>query len=132
MKSLMEQHRQILKPKFDCVEKVFSSMLGQHSFARWSRPDGGYFVSLEVRPGTAKSVVDLAAKAGVTFATPGSCFPYGIDVNDSQLRIAPSLPDLESLNLALEVIATCVINATCRSLENVTNATATEQKYEHS
>ncbi|WP_262381995.1 hypothetical protein [Pseudomonas proteolytica] len=57
MKALMEQHRLLLKPRFDRVEAVFRWKLGRHGFARWTRPNGGYFVSLEVLPGTATKVV---------------------------------------------------------------------------
>lgn len=117
MKALMEQHRLLLKPRFDRVEAVFRWKLGRHGFARWTRPNGGYFVSLEVLPGTAIKVVELAAKAGVIFASPGSCFPYGIDFADSQLRIAPSMLELEQLDWALAVIATCVIKAVCSALK---------------
>ncbi|PHX28713.1 hypothetical protein AO354_36875 [Pseudomonas syringae pv. syringae] len=99
MKALMEQHRLLLKPRFDRVEAVFRWKLGRHGFARWTRPNGGYFVSLEVLPGTATKVVELAAKAGVIFASPGSCFPYGIDFAD------------------YAVIATCVIKAVCSALK---------------
>jgi DNA-binding transcriptional MocR family regulator len=117
MKALMEQHRLLLKPKFDRVHEVFNATLAEYGIARWSRPGGGYFVSLDVMPGIATRVVELAAKAGIRFASPGSCFPYGIDPHDAQLRIAPSFPDLDQLSLALEVIATCVMKATCGALE---------------
>ncbi|NBA93625.1 aminotransferase class I/II-fold pyridoxal phosphate-dependent enzyme [Pseudomonas sp. R5(2019)] len=111
IKELMEQHRQMLQPKFERVHEVFSRMLGDYGVAQWSRPRGGYFVSLEVLPGTAKRVVDLAAQAGVKFATPGSCFPYGVDERDSQLRIAPSYPEMAELTTALDVISICVAKA---------------------
>lgn len=118
---LMSQHGRLLKPKFDRVHEVFTAILGEYGFARWSRPTGGYFISLEVLPGIASQVVLLAAKAGITFATPGSCFPYGSDPDDAQLRIAPSFPDLEQLTLALEVIATCVVKASCDHLASHNN-----------
>ncbi|WLG37436.1 aminotransferase [Pseudomonas rhodesiae] len=111
IKELMEQHRQLLLPKFERVHEVFNRRLGTFGVAQWTRPRGGYFVSLEVLPGTAKRVVELAAQAGVKFATPGSCFPYGIDERDYQLRIAPSYPDILQLTTALEVISVCVAKA---------------------
>ncbi|EJN39651.1 transcriptional regulator with HTH domain and aminotransferase domain-containing protein [Pseudomonas sp. GM84] len=108
---LMEQHRVLLKPKFDRVDQVFQERLGGLGIASWTRPAGGYFVSLQVQAGTAKRVVELASGVGLTFSSPGSCFPYGIDPDDSQLRLAPSYPELDELTLALEIIATCVIKA---------------------
>ena len=38
----------------------------------------------------------------------GATFPYGIDPNDSNIRIAPSLPPVEELNEAVAVFCTCL------------------------
>lgn len=109
--SLMARHRALLRPKFDLVREIFARVLGPTGLARWTSPDGGYFISLDVVPGTARQVTRLAQSLGVTFATPGSCFPYGHDPQDAQLRIAPSQPALAELRVASEVIATCVLKA---------------------
>jgi hypothetical protein len=37
----------------------------------------------------------------------GATFPYGKDPQDSNLRIAPSLPPLEELEQAMEVFCIC-------------------------
>lgn len=116
IRKLMEQHRLILKPKFDMVNTVFESVLGQQTLISWSRPDGGYFVSLHVVPGTARRIVELAAQAGVRFAKPGSCFPFMLDPDDAQLRIAPSYPELKELEKALNVIAVSIARATADKL----------------
>lgn len=109
MESLMANHRALLRPKFALVDEIFTRLLGPTGLARWTTPDGGYFISLEVVPGTARQVARLAESLGVTFATPGACFPYGKDPQDCQLRIAPSYPKLEDLSIAVEVIAACVL-----------------------
>lgn len=109
IRSLMEQHRRLLKPKFDRVHDIFECELRQSGLARWTKPDGGYFISLETMSGTASKIVSLARSLGVTFATPGACFPHGEDPQDAQLRIAPSSLSLDRLSIAVEVIATCVL-----------------------
>lgn len=111
IKTLMERHRRVLEPKFNRVHEIFERELRPSGLARWTEPGGGYFISLEVVPGTAKQVASLTQSLGVTFATPGACFPYGTDPQDAQLRIAPSHPPLEDLSIAVEVIAACVLKA---------------------
>lgn len=113
IKTLMSGHRRLLAPRFDAVLKAFDDRLGTYNFLRWSRPLGGYFISLEVVPGTAKRVVDLAKGAGVQLTKAGSCFPYGIDPLDQHLRIAPSSPAVNDLLIAAKVICICVLIAAC-------------------
>lgn len=116
IRALMAQHRQLLRPKFELIDDIFSEVLGCQQHVSWTRPEGGYFVSLHVLPGTASRIVQLAAEAGVRFARPGSCYPYGCDDRDAQLRIAPSWPEKEPLSLALTVIAVCIAKATAEKL----------------
>ena len=73
----------------------------------WSKPRGGYFISLDVQ-GAAKRVVELANEAGVKFTAAGSTFPYKIDDNDSNIRIAPSVPSLEEMDFAIDVMISSI------------------------
>lgn len=116
LKALMDSHRGLLKPRFDAVLEILEAKLGQHGFAHWSVPKGGYFISVDVYPGTAKRVVALAKAAGVQMTDAGSCFPYGIDPNDQQLRIAPSSPAVEALRAASEVICAAILLAACEKI----------------
>lgn len=116
VRGLMEVHRQLLKPKFDLVSNVFEYVLGTQDYVRWTRPEGGYFISLHTLPGTASRIVELAAQAGVRFARPGSCYPAHLDAQDAQLRIAPSYPDIDELRLALTVIAVSIARATAEKI----------------
>jgi len=113
LNALMESHKALLKPRFDAVLETLQTKLGQHGFAGWSTPKGGYFISVDVYPGTAQHVVALAKAAGVQMTDAGACFPYGIDPLDQQLRIAPSSPAVEALRAASEVICASILLAAC-------------------
>ena len=104
----MRKHAQLLAPKFDAVDEVFTRELGPDDLAAWTRPSGGYFVTLAVPPGTASHVVKLAAEAGVKLTPAGATHPHGIDPDDAIIRIAPSMPPLEEVVKAAEVVAACV------------------------
>lgn len=110
----MQKHAAILRPKFACVERVLRRELGDaglSGLASWTRPRGGYFVSLDTRAGLATRVVALAADAGVKLTPAGSAFPYRKDPLDRNIRIAPSFPTLPELERAMEVLALAIICA---------------------
>jgi len=79
--------------------------------ATWTDPDGGYFISLDVRDGTATRVVALAKQAGIAMTGAGAAFPYGRDPRDRNIRIAPTFPTPEAVAEAIEGLATCVLLA---------------------
>ena len=108
VKAHMKKHAQILRPKFEAVLDAFEKELAPIGVARWSKPLGGYFVSLNVLEGTAKRVYELAKAAGVTLTPAGAPFPYGVDPKDENLRIAPSYPPVSELNEAVSVLCLCV------------------------
>jgi DNA-binding transcriptional MocR family regulator len=108
---LMDKHRQILAPKFETVARILNERLGSYGVASWTEPKGGYFVSLDVADGTATRVVQLAGEAGVVMTAAGAAFPYGQDPRDRNIRIAPSFPSPQDLELAIEVLTTCVLLA---------------------
>ena len=76
--------------------------------ASWTTPRGGYFISLDVHEGCAKSVVSKAKEAGVTLTPAGATFPYGYDPKDRNIRIAPTYPPLDELKKAVEILCICV------------------------
>lgn len=86
--------------------------------AEWTKPNGGYFVSLDVMPGTAKRVYDLMKDAGVVLTSVGATFPYGIDPEDKNLRIAPTYPTDADLDLATKIL---VIAVKLAALEKIIN-----------
>lgn len=106
--ALMKRHAAILAPKFRIVLDTLEREIAPLGIASWQRPKGGYFVSLNAMPGTAKRTWELCKEAGVTMTGAGATFPYGKDPQDSNLRIAPSLPPVEELEQAIDVLCVCL------------------------
>jgi len=104
----MTKHAAILRPKFDMVLSILEKELGGTGMAEWNNPKGGYFISLNTRPNRAKRVVQLAGEAGVKLTGAGAAFPYRKDPLDRNIRIAPSLPAIDSLEKATEILAVCI------------------------
>ena len=102
---LMKKHAAHMAPKFQCVLRHLDG-IADLGIASWERPKGGYFVSCNTVPGLAKRTLALCSEAGVTMTGAGATFPYGIDPQDSNIRIAPSLPPVEELEQAMEVFTT--------------------------
>lgn len=105
-----------LKPKFDMVLSKFDENLTGTGLATWTKPLGGYFVSLHTLPGCAKETVRLAKEAGVKLTGAGATYPYGKDPEDSNIRIAPSYPTLEELSSAMDILCVCIKLAGVKSL----------------
>jgi DNA-binding transcriptional MocR family regulator len=108
---LMDRHQAVIAPKFQKVLDIFAEKLAQVPEVSWSRPKGGYFISLEVGPGCAKRVVALAKDAGVVLTPAGATHPYGKDPEDRTIRIAPTFPELTEVAQAAEGVAICVLLA---------------------
>ena len=104
----MAKHAAILKPKFDIVESTLEKELAGLGIATWSHPKGGYFVSFDTLPGCAKKVVQKMKEAGVTMTGAGATFPYQIDPDDSNIRIAPSYATEAELSKAIEIFTLVV------------------------
>ena len=104
--ALMKKHAEIMLPKFRCVLRWLDSEIEPLGIASWQRPKGGYFVSVNTAPGLAKRTLALVKEAGVTMTGAGATFPYGKDPQDSNIRIAPSLPPVEELEVAMDVFCT--------------------------
>ena len=107
----MDRHREIIAPKFVEVDRVLTERLGGLGVATWNTPDGGYFVNLDVAPGTAARVVSLAKEAGIALTPAGSSFPYRQDPEDANIRLAPTMPPVAEVTEAMEAVAICVILA---------------------
>jgi len=115
---LMKKHAAIMAPKFRMVLDMLNKEIAPVGFANWNEPVGGYFVSLNTMNGTAKRALALCSEAGVTMTGAGATFPYGIDPNDSNIRIAPSLPPVEELEKAMAIFCICLKLAALEKLMN--------------
>ena len=104
----MKKHAAILKPKFEAVQIALEKELAGKSIADWSRPGGGYFVSIDTMEGCAAAVVQMAAEAGVKLTPAGSTYPYMKDPLDRNIRIAPSFPPLEDIRSAMQLVGICI------------------------
>ncbi len=108
MKEHMRKHADILRPKFETVTEILERELGGLEIGTWTKPKGGYFISFDSLNGCAKDIVTRCKKAGVIMTGAGATYPYGIDPNDSNIRIAPSYPPLADLKVATELFALSV------------------------
>ena len=104
----MRKHADIIRPKFETIEKVLEKELGGLEIGSWINPKGGYFFSFEALPGCAKAIVAKAKEAGVVMTDAGATYPYGDDPCDSNIRIAPTFPSSEELATAAEVFVLSV------------------------
>ena len=104
----MKKHAEIIAPKFRLVDEIFERELTGLGIASWSKPEGGYFISLDTMEGTAKRVYEMMCELGVNLTPAGATFPYGKDPRDCNLRIAPTFPPLDELKQACEALCLCV------------------------
>ena len=114
-------HRHMMKLA-EFIGKKFEITLGNLNeleglgIAEWTKPRGGYFVSLDVMPGTAKRVYELMKDAGVVLTSVGATYPYGIDPEDKNLRIAPTYPTDSELDVATKILVLTVKMAALEKL----------------
>ena len=92
-----------IKAKFDITLEALTELDGL-GIAEWTKPYGGYFISLDVTVGSASRVFELMKSAGVTLTQVGATYPYGKDPEDKNLRIAPTYPSDKDLSLACEIL----------------------------
>ncbi len=114
----MKKHAQILRPKFEIVLKNLEANLGGLGIAHWTKPNGGYFISLDLLPGFARRTHTLCKEAGLVMTGAGATYPYGKDPEDKNLRIAPSYPSVQELDMASKLLCISVKYAILEKLIN--------------
>ncbi len=112
----MKRHAAIVKPKFDAVLSALDREIAPLGIGEWNSPRGGYFISFDSLDGCAKRIVGLAKDAGVVMTGAGATYPYCRDPRDSNIRIAPTYPTVDELNLAMEIFCICVKLASVEKL----------------
>jgi len=114
LKAIMMRHAALIRPKFELVSKILDEEFrgGQAGspldICEWTNPRGGYFFSLNTPENCAKEALRLASEAGVKFTPAGATFPYGVDPLDRNIRIAPTVPSADELDVAVHVLALCI------------------------
>ena len=104
----MRRHADLVRPKFQAVQRGLERGLGGTGLAEWTRPRGGYFVSLNTLPGLAARTVALAKELGVALTPAGATFPHGVDPEDRNIRIAPTFATVEEVEAGVDVLALCI------------------------
>ena len=104
----MRGHADLVRPKFEAVQRGLERGLGGTGLAEWTQPRGGYFVSLNTLPGLATKTVALAKELGVALTPAGATFPHGVDPEDRNIRIAPTFATLEEVEAGVDVLALCI------------------------
>ena len=112
----MAAHAAIIRPKFELVEEIFSRELGGLGIASWTKPRGGYFVSLDVPPGLAGKIIAMAKAVGLTLTPAGATFPNGDDPQDRNIRIAPTFGSLEEIHAAMDILTLCIKTASAEQI----------------
>lgn len=112
----MKKHAALIAPKFDIVIEAFNAELKEYDLASWTEPNGGYFISLDTKHCSAKRVGELCRSLGVVLTDVGATYPYGVDPDDRNIRIAPSFPTVVELKKAAEILCLCIKLA---SIENL-------------
>jgi DNA-binding transcriptional MocR family regulator len=111
----MRRHREVIAPKFAVVDEVLTRNFANTPGVSWSRPAGGYFVTLTVPDGTATEIVRLAKEAGIALTPAGATHPGGKDPQDRTIRLAPTFPELAEVERAMAGVAVCVRLAVAQS-----------------
>ena len=104
----MEKQAALIRPKFEAVLDILDKEIAPLEVATWTRPNGGYFISFDTMEGCAKKVVSMCKEAGVVMTGAGATHPYKNDAKDTNIRIAPTYPDIDELIKACNVFALCV------------------------
>ncbi len=116
LKQHMKKHSEILKPKFEAVLSALESEFSEYPFLKWTTPEGGYFISVDTLPGLASEVVSLCDEMGVKITPAGATYPYRKDPHNTNIRLAPSFPEIKQIRMAMEAFTTAVGLASTRKL----------------
>ena len=112
----MKKHAELLRPKFAAVLDTLEEELSGLVIGTWIKPRGGYLISFISLPGCAKAIVGKCKALGVVMTGAGATFPYGKDPEDSNIRIAPTFPSIEEMQVASKVFVLCVKLASVEKL----------------
>ncbi len=107
VKAQMDKHAKIIAPKFQIVLDMLDAEIAPLGIAKWVKAKGGYFISYDTIGCSAKRIGELCKNVGLVLTTVGATYPYGVDPEDKNIRIAPTFPSVENLKKAMEVFCLC-------------------------
>ena len=116
IKEHMEKHAKIIAPKFQLVLDMLEKEIAPLGIGEWVKAKGGYFISYNTVGSSAKRIGELCKNAGLVLTTVGATYPYGVDPDDKNIRIAPTFPSVENLGKAMEVFCLCAKLAAVEAL----------------
>ena len=116
VKEHMKKHANILRPKFELVESILDTNFKDTDLVSFTKPLGGYFISLDLSYHVAKEVIQKCNELGVEFTPAGSSYPYHKDPENKNIRLAPSFPSLIELETAITVLADVIKYCSIKSL----------------
>ena len=116
LKAHMDKHAKIIAPKFQLVLDMLEKEIAPLGVGQWVKAKGGYFISYDTVGSSAKRIGELCKDAGLVLTTVGATYPYGIDPEDKNIRIAPSFPPVDDLRKAMEVFCLCAKLAAVEAL----------------
>ncbi len=116
LKAHMDKHAAIMAPKFNLVLDMLEKEIAPLGIGEWVKVKGGYFISYDTVGSSAKRIGELCKNAGLVLTTVGATYPYGIDPEDKNIRIAPSFPPVDDLRRAMEVFCLCAKLAAVEAL----------------
>ena len=116
IKAHMQKHAAIIAPKFELVLDMLEKEIAPLGIGEWVKAKGGYFISYNTVGSSAKRIGELCKNAGLVLTTVGATYPYGVDPNDKNIRIAPTFPSLENLGKDMEVFCLCAKLAAVEAL----------------
>ena len=104
----MKRHAEIMRVNFNLVDRILTEELGGTGTGTWNNPRGGYFISFDAIPGCAREIIAKAKEAGLVMTEAGATFPYHLDPEDKNIRIAPSVPTYDEMEKAAKLFTICV------------------------
>ena len=116
VKAHMDKHAAIMAPKFNMVLDMLEKEIAPLGIGEWVKVKGGYFISYNTVGSSAKRIGELCKNAGLVLTTVGATYPYGVDPEDKNIRIAPSFPPVDDLRKAMEVFCLCAKLAAVEAL----------------
>ena len=102
LESQMEELKKVIKPKFELVGSCLKP-LQEEGLCTYIKPTGGYFFSFNSARNNADEIIQSCSKLGLKLLPVGACFPYQKDAENTNIRLAPTFPDITTLERCISI-----------------------------